>query len=115
MSQIAALRVFESRERYLERARAIAAAGAAIVTSWIASRDDVSWVAPAGGICAFLRLHRVPNTAEFSERLFRERGVAIAEGELFERPGWARIAFGGPEEELREGLALLGDALDAYR
>jgi aspartate/methionine/tyrosine aminotransferase len=78
----------------------------------VAGRSDVSWIEPAGGICAFLRLEGVENTAAFAERLFTGHGVAVAEGELFGCPGWIRVAFGGPAAELQEGLRRLATELD---
>jgi aspartate/methionine/tyrosine aminotransferase len=113
MSQSAGVRVLERRDHFLNRTRSLAAAGRDIVESWIASRDDVSWIPPAGGICGFVRLHAVDDTSALAERLFREHGVAVAEGEFFDRPGWVRVGFGAPAEELREGLRHLGNALDA--
>lgn len=114
-SQHAAVRVLANRAHYLERARGIATAGRAIVEEWLASRDDVSWIPPAGGLIGFVRLHHVADTDAFAARLFAEQGVAVAAGEHFGLSGWIRIGFGVEAAKLREGLARLGRALDAVR
>ncbi len=111
-SQAAARRVLARRTELLAAARRRAGAGRAIVDAWIASRADVSWVRPAGGLVGFVRLHRVPDTRAFAERILRERGVAVAEGEFFGVPGSIRVGFGIDEPKLRGGLERLGAALD---
>ena len=114
-AQVAAIRILAQREAYLARSRALATRGRAIVDEWMAARDDVSWIPPAGGLIGFARLHRVPNTATFAARLLEEHDVALAAGEHFGVPGWARIGFGGEEAKLREGLRRLSQALDEVR
>jgi aspartate/methionine/tyrosine aminotransferase len=114
-AQRAAVRILAKRAHYVERARRIAARGRAIVDAWLASRDDVSWVAPAGGLIGFIRLHRVEDTEAFASRLLAEADVAVAAGEHFGMGGWVRVGFGAEESSLREGLARMGRALDDLR
>ena len=104
-AQATAVRVLESRERFLQRARGLAAAGRAVLEQWIAGRDDVEWVEPAGGVCAFLRLPTVKDTAGLAAALREEDGVNVAEGEHFGCPGWVRVGFGVEPSTLREALA----------
>lgn len=114
-SQLAALRILAQRERFLQRARDLSSRGRLIVQEWIAARDDVSWVPPAGGLVCFVRLHHVSDTVAFAARLLESSGVALAAGEHFGMPGWARIGVGIEEAKLREGLRRLGKSLDAHR
>ena len=100
------------RERFRERARTIAADGRALVEAWLAGREDVEWVPPAGGISGFLRLKRVPDTAAFAARLREAHGVNVAEGEYFDRPGWIRISWGRAASVVEGALARIGRALD---
>jgi len=109
--QAMARRVLEHRERVLARSRRIAARGLAIVEEWIAGRDDATWTRPAGGLCGLLKLEGVADTRAFAERLFQDEKVAVAEGEFFGMPGWIRISWGIPEDDLREALRRLGRAL----
>jgi aspartate/methionine/tyrosine aminotransferase len=85
------------------------------MAAWIDTRDDVDWIPSTAGVNAFVRLKDVPDTAAFARRLFEERDVAVAEGELFDRPGWLRLSAGATRETVAEGLKRLGEALDAAR
>ena len=114
-AQLAAIRILAQRELYLSRARALAARGRVIVDEWLARREDVTWIPPAGGLVGFLRLHRVPNTATFAVQLLEKSGVALPAGEHFGLPGWLRIGLGTEEAKLREGLRRLSQALDEVR
>jgi aspartate/methionine/tyrosine aminotransferase len=111
-SEALAIRILARRERFLEISRAVAARGRSIVEEWMAARDDVSWVPPAGGLVGFARLHRVSDTSAFADALLQRSGVSVAAGEHFGQPGWVRIGFGIDEAKLREGLRRLGAALD---
>ncbi|MDP6460344.1 MAG: pyridoxal phosphate-dependent aminotransferase [Gemmatimonadota bacterium] len=114
-SQATGVRVLADRESFRRKAREAAMRGTAALSEWIESRDDVSWVRPAAGINAFLRLRHVPDTASFAERLSAERGVVVAGGEHFGQPGWVRVSVGGQEETVRGALHRLGEALDERR
>jgi len=111
-SQATAVRVLENREYFRERARALAEVGRRCVDEWIATREDVSWTPPAGGISGFVRFHGRTETARFAARLREKYEVNIAEGEFFGMPGWARLSFGVPREKLEEALDRIGRALD---
>jgi len=114
-SQRAARRVLARRDVILARTRALAARGREIAEDWIASRDDATWIPPAGGLVGFVRLPRVPDTAAFTRRLREAEDVALPAGEMFGRPGWVRLGFGLEEPALHEALARVGRALDGAR
>jgi aspartate/methionine/tyrosine aminotransferase len=114
-AQETGVKVLAELDRFAARAREIAARGRAIVDDWIASRDDVEWTPPAGGITGFLRLRPVRDTAAFAARLREERGVNVAEGEYFDRPGWIRLSWGRSASVVRGALERLGEALDEQR
>lgn len=114
-SQLLGAAVLAENDRWLARARSLAAEGRAVLEEWIAGRDDVSWIPPPGGWNAFLRLELVSDTASFARRLRAEHGVALAPGELFGVPGWVRISCSAPLPLLREALRRTGAALDVAR
>jgi aspartate/methionine/tyrosine aminotransferase len=113
-SQILGAAVLAENERWLARARRLAAEGRATFEEWMSGRDDVSWVPPSGGLNAFVRLERVEDTAAFTRRLRAEQGVAIPPGVMFGAPGGVRISFSAAPPVLREGLRRTGQALDAW-
>jgi aspartate aminotransferase len=47
----------------------------------------------------------VPTTLELARLLLEEKGVATVPGEGFGAPGYLRVSFARPLEELREGAA----------
>ena len=69
----------------------------------------VTCVEPRGGFYAFPNLSRylgreIPTTLELGRRLLEDKHVAVVPGEGFGAPGYVRISFARPLEELREGV-----------
>jgi aspartate aminotransferase len=69
-------------------------------------------VLPGGGFYLFLNVaryldSRVSTTLELSRRLLEESRVAVVPGEGFAAPGYLRLSFARPMEELREGAERL--------
>ncbi len=76
----------------------------------------VSCVEPQGGFYAFPNLSRylgreIPTTLELGRRLLEEKHVAVVPGEGFGAPGYVRISFARPLEELREGMRRIAEFL----
>ena len=76
----------------------------------------VSCVEPQGGFYAFPNLSRylgreIPTTLELGRRLLEEKHVAVVPGEGFGAPGYVRISFARPLEELREGTRRIAEFL----
>jgi aspartate aminotransferase len=69
-------------------------------------------VLPGGGFYVFVNAARylgarVPNTLELARRLLDESRVAVVPGEGFAAPGYLRLSFARPIDELREGAERL--------
>src|SRR5436190_755478 len=80
----------------------------------------VSCVSPGGGFYLFPNLARyrgsaVPTTMELSRRLLEEQRVAVVPGEAFAAPGYIRISFARPMEDLREGVNRVAAFLESLR
>jgi aspartate aminotransferase len=76
----------------------------------------VSCVLPRGGFYAFPNLRRylsreIPTTLELGRRLLEEKQVAVVPGEGFSAPGYVRISFARPLEDLREGVRRIAEFL----
>ena len=76
----------------------------------------VSCVLPRGGFYAFPNLRRylsreIPTTLELGRRLLDEKQVAVVPGEGFSAPGYLRISFARPLEDLREGVRRIAEFL----
>jgi aspartate aminotransferase len=81
---------------------------------------DVSCVSPGGGFYLFPNLARylgggVPTTLELARRLLEEQKVAVVPGEGFAAPGYVRLSFARPMDDLREGVKRLGSFLEGLR
>jgi len=76
----------------------------------------VSCVLPRGGFYAFPNLRRylsreIPTTLELGRRLLEEKQVAVVPGEGFSAPGYLRISFARPLQDLREGVRRIAEFL----
>lgn len=75
----------------------------------LAAIPGVRCVRPDGGFYVFPNLtgflgRKIPTTLALGSRLLEEQGVALVPGEGFGAPGYARLSFARPLEELREGV-----------
>ncbi|HLL46534.1 MAG TPA: aminotransferase class I/II-fold pyridoxal phosphate-dependent enzyme [Longimicrobiaceae bacterium] len=52
--------------------------------------------------------------AAFAYDLLDQRGVAVVPGSAFRTPEWIRISYGGAEEDVRQGVRILAEALHAH-
>ena len=55
------------------------------------------------------------SSEEFCRRGIAEAGVALSPGVFFGAEGYARISFGGPRDQLAEGLDRLARFVDELR
>jgi aspartate aminotransferase len=74
----------------------------------LADIPGVTCVKPAGAFYLFPNVARclstrVPNTLELARRLLEDERVAVVAGEGFSAPGYVRLSFARPIEELKEG------------
>jgi aspartate/methionine/tyrosine aminotransferase len=113
LSQRLALRAFADLPRLADRARRIIVSNRSRVQRTFSGRDDVAWVAPAGGTVAFPKLVRVTDVDAFVDRLLVEHHTAVVPGRFFGQPQHVRIAFGMGAGELARGLEAVAAALDA--
>jgi aspartate/methionine/tyrosine aminotransferase len=78
--------------------------------------SHVSCAAPGGGFYVFPNVsaylgREVPTTLALATRLLDETRVAVVPGEGFGAPGFLRLSFARPIDELRDGLARLAALL----
>ena len=50
----------------------------------------------------------------FCRRLVEAKSVVLAPGEALGHPGWFRLGYGLPREELKEGLQRVGAFLERH-
>lgn len=118
ISQRAYLLMMRNLEWFIRRGRHLMAPNMALLSEWIASRDDVAWI-PSMGNIAFPRIldpatGNTVDTLELGRCLKRHHGVLVTPGILFgpEGEGHIRIGYGIPPEQLSAGLVALEAGLD---
>ena len=86
----------------------------------LAAVPGLSCVPPAGAFYAFPNVARylsprVPDTLGLSLRLLEQAQVAVVPGEGFGAPGYVRVSFARPMEELQDGLRRMSGFLAGLR
>lgn len=106
LNEAIAARVLRQADRILTPRLETARRNRALLIDWAASHPDlVSLPAPAGGMCAFPGFPAFSDVRQLCETLLAEHGVLVVPGDCFGHPDRMRIGYGGPTEELAEGLA----------
>jgi aspartate/methionine/tyrosine aminotransferase len=85
-----------------------------LVQRFLASREDLETVQPAGGTVFFPRLKSV-DTEKFCSLLREKYETSVVPGRFFEMPEHFRIGIGGDSETLAAGLVRIEHALDELR
>jgi aspartate aminotransferase len=86
------------------------------VHSAVSAIPGMKCVRPAGAFYLFPNVTRyltrdVPDSVVLATNLLEERGVAVVPGEGFGAPGFVRLSFARPMEELRDGVDRIGTFL----
>jgi len=97
---------------FLARTKAMVAQRLATTDRFIASRRDVSWVRPAGGITGLVRLPAGVDSVAFGDHAWTRHGVRVIPGAFFGAPHHVRISYGLPAADLERALVAFGRALD---
>lgn len=105
---------FEQIDRLLTRARHILEPHALMLRRFVETRDELDWVAPAGGPLGFPKLVDIDDAEPFVDFALEKFGVGVVAGRHFGAPAHFRVAVGGRRRVVEEGIEALGKALDAW-
>lgn len=91
-----------------------------VIHPMIAAIPGVTCVRPAGAFYVFPNVARclsdeVPTTVDLARRLLEEVKVAVVPGEGFSAPGYLRVSFARPVDELKDGAARIASFLGGLR
>jgi capreomycidine synthase len=112
--ELIAQRVIEHSDKLLRIRLAQARTNLDLLSAWVERhRENVEWIRPQGGVCAFPRLTHVRDTESLCHHLAQQHEVLLVPGRCFNQPGHVRLGFGGATEGVREGLSRLSDLLGA--
>jgi aspartate/methionine/tyrosine aminotransferase len=109
--ELIAQKAIEHADTLIELRLAQARSNLEVVGAWIDRHsEEVDWIPPRGGVCAFIRFLGDIDVDELCRQLARER-VLLVPGSCFGHPRRARLGFGCSASELEEGLDRLSHAL----
>ncbi|MFN4099606.1 MAG: aminotransferase [Pararhodobacter sp.] len=98
----------ENADRVLGRAHRITRENLQILSDWIDTQPLLSWVRPASGTTAFVRIDAPMTSQEFCIDLLQATGVMFTPGSALGVEGYVRIGYANNPEILREGLRRTG-------
>lgn len=105
----------EKRKWILDRTRNILRENYAIFGRWLNERGDFfRHVPPKAGGIAWLGYNRLWNSDVLVEELRRRKDMLLVPGTQFGMDQYLRIGFAGDAEQLKKGLALLGELLTEF-
>jgi aspartate/methionine/tyrosine aminotransferase len=102
---------FEHLREITARAKQVLATNRALLKEFFKSRRDLLAIWPEAGTVAFPQLNSGHADA-FCQLLREKYETSVVPGRFFEMPEHFRIGVGGKTEDVREGLARIGAALD---
>jgi len=109
-----ASRILECADEFVGRRLREVWANLATVTLWAKDvAQDVEWIPPRGGVCAFPRLG-VPDVDGFCRFLASRYRVLLVPGSCFGAPQHVRLGFGCSSDDLQKALVLIKAALKDY-
>ncbi len=115
IAQNLAHRALEALPRLRPVARRLHEQNWPVVEEWLKSRTDIEYFQPPGGITVWLRVKGIEETGNLTTVCRNDYGVLVVPGEYFQSPGWLRIGYKIEPTRLRQGLELLGKAIDDFR
>lgn len=96
--------VLENKDVILKRSRDICQTNKLILKKWLDQEPLVSCVIPRHGTVCFLHYHLDIPSAEFCEKLQKEKGVFFVPGSAFDIEYHLRFGFTQDEKIIKEGL-----------
>jgi aspartate aminotransferase len=117
-AQYGAVEALTGPQRYVQELVAEYKRRRDFVQGAIEALPRVTCVPPAGAFYAFPNLARhlgpgCPTTVDLARRLLDEQKVAVVPGEAFAAPGYVRISFARPMDELKDGMRRIASFLES--
>lgn len=109
-SRALAQRFFAHEEELVAASREHLRRNHALLSSFVAERDDLSGRIPDGCTFGFVR-HERADGSELADAAW-DAGILVVPGRFFDMPGGIRLSAGRDTDEVREGLEAFGELLD---
>lgn len=88
------------------------------VASYLSNVDNISFIDPKGAFYVFINVGKLGmNGIEFSEKLLREKGIALAPGSSFgsEWEDYVRLAYTCSMDDIKEAMKLMKSFIDSNK
>jgi len=95
----------EHKDRILARSQQITRDNLAILSAWVASEPQISWVKPQSGTVTLLTYDMPTPSYDLCVDILEKTGVLFTPGSAFDMEGTVRIGFANPTRDLQGGLA----------
>lgn len=113
VSDAVAVQALDARPLIRERTRRILNRNLPLVEAWLGERTgEYRWARPDAGAICLVEYPFSMDSLAVAEEVRKEAEVLLAVGAHFGTEGSIRLGFGMHRDELEEGLAALGPALD---
>lgn len=99
----------KAKEALIARSRRIVRENLAVLDEWVAKEPRFSYVKPQCGTTALLYCDADIPSEEFCAKLLAETGAFLTPGSCFDEEHCFRIGYACDKEELKAGLAKLGE------
>ncbi len=105
-------RILHQRDWFVKKVKKIMESNYPVFENWMNKREDLKWVAPKYGFIVFPRLRGDIDSLKLTEHLIKNYSTMISPGRFFGCENHIRLGLGGERKMLKEGLELLGSAMD---
>ncbi len=109
-----AIRILQRMDRFAARTRAIFRHRYDLFSRWLASSQDLRGYGNDGAVFPYLRLPGGIRADPFCRFMRDHFDTQVVPGTFFGDPDHIRVGFGGPADDLAEGLQRLSVALERY-
>jgi aspartate aminotransferase len=111
-AQVAAIQALTGPQRAVQEMAAEYRQRRDFIQGAVAALPRVTVVEPGGGFYLFPNVARhlgptMPSTLALADRLLEDAGLGVIPGEAFAAPGYMRLSFARPMDELQEGVRRL--------
>ncbi len=101
------------KSKLIQRGRGLAKSGFETFSTWMDTHKNVfSWVKPKMGVIALVKHSLSKSSLEITDELFKEKGVAVVPGEVFNLQKHFRFCYGLPVPKMKEALAHTDEYLE---
>lgn len=102
----------ENKDKIIKRNLGKILEGKKIISDWVNSEPNISWVKPMGGTTCLLKYNLPISSVELCKKLLADTGVLFLPASTLEMEGYLRAGYCSDVSKLRQGLELFSGWLN---